>query len=106
MHPDKGSRSVRTDVLTDSETIYEAYVRVLNSLHRKATLSGVCVSLSIFARCGEIIIDIYIYDSLNRKVSRSIVGVSLRPLKAEGGGEYLNIYNCYVMDPIFSYNFV
>ena len=32
MHPDKGSRSVRTDVLTDSETIYEAYVRVLNSL--------------------------------------------------------------------------
>ena len=32
MLPDKGSRSVRTDVLTDSETIYEAYVRVLNSL--------------------------------------------------------------------------
>ena len=27
MHPDKGYRSVHTDVLTDSETIYEAYVR-------------------------------------------------------------------------------
>ena len=26
MHPDKGSMSVRTYVLTDSETIYEAYV--------------------------------------------------------------------------------
>ena len=32
MRPDKGSRSVRTDVQTYSETIYEAYVRVLNSL--------------------------------------------------------------------------
>ena len=28
MHPDKGARSVRTDVLTDSETIYEILIRV------------------------------------------------------------------------------
>ena len=60
MHPDKGSRSVRTDVLTDSETIYEAYVRLLNSLYQKVSQSGVCVLLSIFARVEEILIDIYI----------------------------------------------
>ena len=81
MYPDKGSRSVRTYVLTYSETIYEGYVRVLNSLHRKVSLSGICVSLSIFARGGEIFIDIFILKSLNRKVSRSVVGVSLSVLK-------------------------
>ena len=55
MHPDKGYRAVRTDVQTDSETIYEAYVRLLNSLHRKMSLSGLCVSLSVLcARGGEI----------------------------------------------------
>ena len=77
MRPDKGSRSVRTDVQTYSETIYEAYVRVLNSLDRKVNLSGMCVSLRILARGGVIFIDIYILKSLNRKVSRSVVGVSL-----------------------------
>ena len=61
MRPDKGSRSVRTDLLTDSETIYEAYVRLLNLLNRKVSLLGVCVSLSVLCgRGGEIFIDIYI----------------------------------------------
>ena len=32
MHPDKGYRSVRIDVLSDSETIYEAYVRTTPKL--------------------------------------------------------------------------
>ena len=61
MHPDKGSRSVRTDVQTDSETIYEAYVRLLNLLHRKMSLLGLSVSLSVlYARGGEIFMDIYL----------------------------------------------
>ena len=77
MRPDKGYRSVRTDVLTDSETIYEAYVRVLNSLDRKVSLSGICVSLRILARGGVIFIYIYFFKSPNRKVSRLVVGVSL-----------------------------
>ena len=47
MHPDKGSRSIRTDVLTDSETIYEAYVGLLNSFNQKVSNLEVCVSLSI-----------------------------------------------------------
>ena len=34
------------------------------------------------------------------------MGVSLRLLKGKGGGVYFYIYNCYVMYPIFSYNFV
>ena len=77
MRPDKGYRSVRTDVQTDSETIYEAYVRLLNSLDRKVSLSGVCVSLSVLCgRGGEIFIDINICISLNRKVSRCGADVS------------------------------
>ena len=91
MHPDKGSRLVWTDVLTDSVTIYEGYVRLLNSLYQKVSQLGVCVSLSIFCRFGEIFIDIYIKKAPNRKVSRLVVGVLLRLLKARGGGEYLNI---------------
>ena len=77
MYPDKGSRSVRTDVQTDSETIYEAYVRLLNSLHRKMSLSGLCVSLSVLCdRGGEIFMDIYL-NLAHRKVSRCGAGVSL-----------------------------
>ena len=61
MRPDKGYRYVRTDVQTDSETIYEAYVQLLNLLYRKVSLSGVCVSLSILCgRGGEIFMDIYL----------------------------------------------
>ena len=61
MCPDKGYRSVRTDVQKDSETIYEAYVRLLNPLDRKVSLSGVRVSLSVLCgRGGEIFIDIYL----------------------------------------------
>ena len=57
----KGSRSIRTDVQTDSETIYEAFVQLLNSLDRKVSLSGVCVLLSVLCgRGGEIFMDIYL----------------------------------------------
>ena len=78
MHPDKGSRSIRTYVLTDSETTYEAYVRVLNSLHQKLSRLGVCVLLSVLcARRGEDFNNMLVLNSLNRKVSRSVTGVLL-----------------------------
>ena len=91
MRPDKGYRSVRTDVQTDSETIYEAYVRLLNSFHRKVSRSCESVSLRIFARGGELPVDIHILKSLSLKVSRWVVGVSLSILEARRGGVHICI---------------
>ena len=71
------------------------------------SLPRLCVSLSIFTRGGDNFVDIYILKSLSQKVIRSDFGVSLSVLKAKvGGGEYLNIYICYVTDPVFLYNLV
>ena len=67
-----------SDVLTDSETIYEDYVRLLNFLNQKVILSKVCVSHSVFyARGGAALINIDILNSLNQKVICSGAGVSL-----------------------------
>ena len=52
MHPDKGSRSIRTDVLTDSEIIDEAYIRLLTSLHREVSRLFVWVSLIVVCARG------------------------------------------------------
>ena len=80
------SRSIYKDVLTDSEVIYKAYVRLLKSLHWKVSLLGIRVSLSIHARGGDIFMNINILKSFNRKVSRLVVGVSFIILSAKGGG--------------------
>ena len=78
MQPDKGSRSVRTNVLTDTETIIHAYVQLLNSLNKKVNRLGVCVSLSVLrARGEEDFTNIHILNLLNKKVSRSGAGIFL-----------------------------
>ena len=94
MHPNKVSMSVQTDILTDSETIYEAYVRLLTLLNRKVIHSGVCVPLSVlYARREKIFININILNLLNRKVSRSGASVLLSVLYARGeGGQLLFKY--------------
>ena len=93
MRPDKGSRSVRTDVQTDSETTYEAYVRLLNSLHRKVSRLGVCLSLSVLrAWGGEDFMYIFLLKSLNRKVSRSGAGALLTVCISEWRGLFALIF--------------
>ena len=51
--------------------------------------------------------NMHILSTINQKVSRWLVGVSLSVLCAKGGrGDYFHIYSVYNIDIIFSYNFV
>ena len=51
--------------------------------------------------------NIHILSSINRKVSRWVVDVSLIVLCAKGeGGDYFHIYSLLDIHIIFSYNFV
>ena len=84
MHLDKGSRSAWTDVLTDSETIYKAYVQLLNSLNQKVSHWDLCVLLSVlYARRGELLLTYIYLNSLKRKVIHSESGVLFSILYAK-----------------------
>ena len=51
--------------------------------------------------------NIHILSSINRKLSRWLVGVLLSILCAKGRGvEYFHVYSLYDIHVIFSYNFV
>ena len=57
---------------------------------------------------GALLMNMHILSSINRKVSRWVVGVSLRVLcaKGGGGGDYFRIYSLCDIYIIFLYNFV
>ena len=57
-------------------------------------------------RGGALLMNMHTLSSINRKVSRWVVGVLLSALCAKGGGGYFHIYSLYDIDIIFSYNFV
>ena len=107
MHPDKGSRSIRTDVLTDSETTYEGYVRVLNSLHRKVSRLVVCVSFSVLcAWGGEDLMNMHVLNFSQPKSDPFCNRCIAHRMYTLMGGGYFNMYILHYFRTIFSFNFV